>query len=116
MKDIRRIENLHVALWLLKDVSWCSSWKLFGLLIIPPTLTMAVYITWKTREVAAELVHNLVVCFWICANITWMLGEFYWDDGTRRFARMFFYFGIVLLVLHYGGEGWKSLRVRLART
>ncbi len=114
MKDIRRIENLHVALWLLKDVSWCSSWKMFGVLMIAPTLTMAVYITWKTREIATELIHNMVVCAWICANITWMVGEFYWNDGTRGFARVFFYAGIVLLLMHYGNELMKKLGVRSA--
>ena len=48
--------------------------------MILPTLSLAIYITWKNRAERAELFHNLAVCFWISANSIWMYGEFYLDD------------------------------------
>lgn len=101
MNDIRKIENLHVTLWLLKDVSWCSDWKIFGLLMALPTLAVALKICWDTRRHIADLAHNIAVALWICANITWMIGEFYYNDGTRPLAKVFFFSGMALLTVYY---------------
>jgi hypothetical protein len=101
MNDTRKIENLHVALWLMKDMSWVSDWKLLGLVMVVPTLGVALKICWDTRGHLADLVHNIAVALWICANTTWMIGEFYYNDGTRDFAKLFFYAGMALLVVYY---------------
>ncbi len=87
--DIRKIENAHVALWLMKDLSWRSSWYWLGMLMAVPTMAVALHICWRTRKLADEFAHNAATCLWICANITWMLGEFYWNDGTRGYAKLF---------------------------
>jgi hypothetical protein len=57
----------------------------------------------------ADCVHNAAVCFWICANITWMTGEFFFNDQTRGIARWFFYSGMALLVTYYASELWRKL-------
>lgn len=101
MKDTRKIENLHVALWLMKDVSWCSDWKVLGLLMVLPTLLVAIKICWDTRTHSADLIHNIAVALWICANTTWMIGEFFYNDGTRGIAKLFFYAGMALLTFYY---------------
>jgi uncharacterized membrane protein (GlpM family) len=101
MHDTRKIENLHVSLWLLKDVSWCSEWKLLGMVMIVPTLAVALKICWDTRRSPADLVHNIAVALWICANTVWMTGEFFYEDGTREYAKIFFYSGMVLLAGYY---------------
>jgi hypothetical protein len=107
MNDTRKIENLHVALWLLKDVSWCSDWQILGLVMVVPTLLVALKICWDTRERISDLVHNVAVSLWICANTTWMIGEFYYKDMTRPFARIFFFAGMALLTGYYL---WEWLR------
>jgi hypothetical protein len=107
MQDTRKIENLHVALWLLKDCSWVSEWKALGLLMVIPTLLVALKICWDTRGQFSDLVHNIAVALWICANTTWMIGEFYYDDGTRGFAKIFFYSGMALLGAYYA---WAWMR------
>lgn len=116
--EIRRVENLHIALWLLKDISWVSDWKWFGLAVAVPTLAVATQLTWRTRAIRSELVHNLAVCCWICANIVWMIGEFYFDDGTRPFAKLFFYAGLSLLAVYYGREAFLRMtgKPQLERT
>jgi prepilin signal peptidase PulO-like enzyme (type II secretory pathway) len=79
----RKMENMHIIFWLLKDISWCMGWKPLGVAMVVPTLTIAVMITWRTREIKSELAHNLAVTFWICANAYWMISEFFHFDSMR---------------------------------
>jgi hypothetical protein len=37
----------------------------------------------------------IAVALWICANTTWMIGEFYYKDMTRGYAKVFFFAGMV---------------------
>lgn len=101
----RRIENLHILLWLLKDICWALNLKIPGLIMIVPTLTVAILITWQTRRITAELLHNLAVVLWITANCLWMIGEFYgWDEGTfgaRHLALVPFTAGLLILAYYY---------------
>lgn len=106
----RWLENAHVAMWLLKDMSWCHSWHWLGLLAVPPTLVMALRIAWDTRHDASECVHNVAVCLWICANITWMVGEFFFNDGTRGYASVFFMSGAGVLGAFYAWATYRWIR------
>ena len=72
----RRIENLHIVFWLIKDLCWLMIWKPLGLIMIVPTLGAALLITWQTRHIRAELLHNIAVVLWICANSYWMQDYF----------------------------------------
>lgn len=73
--------------------------------MIVPTLSVAVWIAWRTRNIAAEFAHNLAIIAWIVANCTWMTGEFFgWDEGTfglRRLALIPFVIGLVILAVYY---------------
>jgi len=100
-KDASWIQNAHVALWLLKDTSWCSHWHWVGMAVTIPTLVLACKIAWDSRKIVADLIHNIAVCFWICANIVWMTGEFFGNDGTRPHAKVFFAIGGVVLLGYY---------------
>jgi len=100
---IRKYENMHIALWLLKDTCWVMDFKPAGLFMIVPTLSVAFYLTWYLRKEKAELLHNLAVCFWIMANSVWMIGEFYFEDGTRPYAIVFFAAGIICIATYYLG-------------
>lgn len=104
----RRIENLHILLWLLKDACWAMNLRWAGVFMIVPTLTVALLITWQTRHMRSEWLHNLAVDFWITANCTWMIGEFFgWDEGLigdfglRQIAIVPFSIGMLLLVPYY---------------
>lgn len=114
MHDTRKLENLHVALWLLKDVSWVSDWEFLGLFMVFPTLGVALKICWNTRRSVEDLIHNIAVTLWICANTTWMIGEFYYDDGTRPLAKVFFYSGMGLLSAYYARTWIRRWRLRPA--
>ena len=97
----RRLENLHILLWLLKDFCWISDYKILGLIMIVPTISVAIFITFKYRSVAAELWHNLAIVCWISANSIWMIGEFYFEDTTRSVALIFFYPGFISVGYYY---------------
>ena len=101
LSKIRRIENMHIALWLFKDMCWVMFWKTGGMLMIVPTILVAFYITWISRKVLSELLHNLAISCWICANATWMTGEFFFNDGLRKYALVFFVVGISIIFFYY---------------
>jgi hypothetical protein len=93
-------------LWLIKDGCWALNFKIPALIMIVPTLLVAILITYQTRKITSEFLHNLAIDFWITANCTWMVGEFYgWDEnligswGLRQFS--IFPFSIGLLILGY---------------
>ncbi len=102
--DFRKIENLHILLWLLKDICWAADLKWLGTFMILPTISVAIWLTWKMRKSVSELMHNVAVILWILANSTWMIGEFFFDDKTRPLALIFFALGILLLLVFYGKE------------
>jgi hypothetical protein len=87
---LRKMENLHIVFWLLKDLSWCMVWKPLGILMIIPTLFISVYITWSNRHILSEACHNIAVSFWIAANSYWMLSEFFGFDTKKLFANYTF--------------------------
>ena len=79
----RKMENMHIVFWLFKDISWCMIWKLLGVIMIIPTLLIAIFISWRTRKIKSELAHNLAVTFWISANSYWMISEFFHFDAVK---------------------------------
>src|SRR5687767_7284761 len=72
----RKMENLHIVFWLLKDISWCMVWKPLGISMIFPTLIIAIVIAVRNRQYVSELCHNTAIIFWITANSYWMVSEF----------------------------------------
>jgi hypothetical protein len=115
----RRIENLHILFWLIKDLCWAMNFKYMAMFMIIPTMGVAILITWQTRFIVSEFVHNLAVILWITANCTWMVGEFYkWDEnligkyGLRQFAVIPFALGLLVLLYYYlvlaRREGFKE--------
>ena len=117
--QLRRMENMHILFWLLKDISWCLNFKVLGVLMIIPTLSVAIYITIKNKEYKSELAHNLAVIFWIAANSTWMICEFTGIDETpiiggfdgRHLALIPFSIGLFILLYYYFYGTKKRVRI-----
>jgi hypothetical protein len=102
IERLHKFENLHILFWLGKDISWCLEWKIFGLIMIAPTLSLAILITYITRHTKREKFHNIAVCFWIAANSIWMIGEFYGhEQAFRADAKYLFLTGILFIFWHY---------------
>src|SRR5690606_26989800 len=96
-------ENLHIVFWLIKDISWAMLWKPLGVVMIVPTIVLAVKITVQTRYIKSELFHNLAVLCWISANCTWMIFEFFWPeyDFLRYYTAIPFSLGIGFIAYYY---------------
>jgi hypothetical protein len=101
LDSVRKFENLHIVLWLLKDLCWVSDFKVGGMLMITPTLGLGLYLTWRFRTDRTELLNNAAVCAWICANATWMTGEFFFEDSLRPYAIIFFGIGFLFIGTEY---------------
>jgi hypothetical protein len=105
----RKMENMHIVFWLLKDVSWCMIWKVLGLAMIAPTLLISIMIAWRTRHMVSELAHNLAITFWITANSLWMISEFFGFDTMpvwkgfegKHLALIPFALGVLILCWYY---------------
>jgi Kef-type K+ transport system membrane component KefB len=99
-QSFRWIDNLHILFWLIKDMSWAMLLRPVGVLMIAPTLGVAIYILWKSRHHRTELFHNIAVCLWIAANSLWMIGEFYGME-LRPYAVVLFSIGLTILTVYY---------------
>jgi len=105
----RKMENMHIIFWLLKDVSWCMIWKVLGIAMIVPTMAIAIIIAWRTRDMKSELAHNLAIAFWISANSYWMVSEFFGFDEVhiwrslegKHLALIPFAIGTLVLLFYY---------------
>ncbi len=99
---VRRFENFHIFLWLLKDSAWLLEWKLFGVLMVIPTVLVAVqiaYIAYKRQD--AEYLLQTAVVMWICANSYWMCCEFFNGLAIKNFAIIPFAVGLFLVCRYY---------------
>jgi len=114
----RRMENMHIAFWLMKDISWCMIWRELGIAMIIPTLSVAIWIAWKNREIKSELAHNLAIVFWITANAYWMISEFFgfdedivWGEFSgRHIALIPFISGALILLWYYAVQRPREIR------
>lgn len=107
---LRKVENLHILFWLVKDTCWCLLSETVGMIMIIPTVLVAIWIAIRTRKQPSEFAHNLAVLFWICANSIWMIGEFRYGDGTRPYALIFFSAGLLTLAIFYSSILIKRFR------
>ncbi|HKP31529.1 MAG TPA: hypothetical protein VJT83_02340 [Chitinophagaceae bacterium] len=99
----RKMENMHILFWLVKDTCWCLSFRWLGITMIFPTLLVAVLICWRTKHMMSEFSHNLAIIFWISANSLWMISEFFnWGDDFRYWALIPFGLGLATLIYYYG--------------
>jgi hypothetical protein len=105
----RGLENLHIVFWLLKDMAWCMVWRPLGIMMVPPTLGIAIAIAWRSRSDASELAHCLATVCWIFANSYWMASEFFGFDTWhplpgitgKQLTLVPFLLGIVILAYYY---------------
>ena len=109
----RRMENLHIVFWLLKDICWCLVFKPVAVAMIFPTLIISLVISWRTRHMVSELCHNIAITAWITTNSYWMISEFLHFDGNPLFGDYTFKhlalipFSIGLLILGFYYIIWR---------
>ena len=105
----RRMENIHIVFWLLKDLSWCMVWKPLGIAMIVPTLVISCIILMRTRSLMSEWSHNWAITLWITANSYWMISEFFSFENRvlsgnityKHLAIIPFAAGLLVLLYYY---------------
>ena len=118
----RKMENMHIIFWLLKDISWCLVWKPLGLLMILPTLIIAIIISVRNKQIVSETCHNVAIVFWITANSYWMISEFFHFDDHIVFSSITFRdltvvpFAIGILILAYYYILWAPQHAKQVKT
>ncbi len=102
MRKIRHYENLHIPLWLMKDTCWMLQWKILGMSMIIPTLSVAIIIAYKSwKDKDDEFWINLAICFWIGANSYWMICEFMKHEELKNYAGFPFLAGMLCVAFFY---------------
>lgn len=71
-------------------------WKLAAVIMIIPTIFMALWIVIKSSSNVLNFLPNLAVLCWILANAIWMLDEFYLP-GIKLYSLIPFISGLVLM-------------------
>ncbi len=100
LNKVRRLENLHIVFWLIKDTCWMMEFKLLGALMIIPALFMAVFIVFHTRK-SPDLYINLAILCWITANSYWMFVEFFMNNHHKHLALIPFCAGFLFVIVYY---------------
>ncbi|HOZ86767.1 MAG TPA: hypothetical protein PL029_03365 [Bacteroidia bacterium] len=103
----KRAENLHIIFWLIKDTCWMLELKWLGVAMILPTVGLAVYFIVKTLR-TVDVYLNAAVFFWITANSSWMVAEFFFDSAGKEYTGIPFGLGILMVFILY----WKNYRAR----
>ncbi|MES2763354.1 MAG: hypothetical protein V4677_14165 [Bacteroidota bacterium] len=109
MENIKKHENLHIVFWLIKDSCWMLKLKLLGIIMVIPTVFIAVLIVYVSRK-TMDIYLNLAVLCWICANSYWMCIEFYTDESYKHLAAIPFGLGFIFVGIYYGKILAKKLR------
>ena len=89
-------DHLHIVLWLLKDMCWAMEWKTMGVIMVVPTLALAVYISLRTNTKSFSFLPNLSILCWILANSIWMFDEFFHLE-IRHLCLVFFGAGLAMV-------------------
>lgn len=104
LNKLRKSENLHILLWLMKDSCWVLKWPVLGTIIAFPAIILAIFLTVICKKQPVLFYPNLAVTFWITANSIWMFSEFY-NLKLEAAAIVFFCFGLLSI-------GWYYLKFR----
>lgn len=99
--ELRKMENRHIVLWLIKDVCWHLEWPGLAFAAYWPTLLLATYITYRSRQEPVERWFNAAVCCWLLANGAWMFSDLFGWKMLILPARVFFTAGLAILAFYY---------------
>ena len=82
-------------------------WRYLGVTMIIPTVLMALYILFKSRD-GSEYWVNLAICFWIAANSYWMCSEFFGFVEYKHVAVIPFVLGMISVTIFYIKKGTEK--------
>jgi hypothetical protein len=99
-EKVRHFENLHIVFWLIKDSCWMMQLKIPGVIMIVPTIYLAIHLMYKTRRSPDFLINAAILC-WITANSYWMIVEFFFHDQFRTLSAFPFALGFIFVGIYF---------------
>lgn len=96
----KQLDNFHIVLWLLKDVFWVKELQLWGVLMIIPTVGVAIVLTIQSIIHKQGLYSNFAILCWMVADSTWMADEFFLLD-IQWLTLSLFCLGIFAMIYSY---------------
>lgn len=95
----RQLDIIHVPLWIIKDTCWMMEFKALGVLMIIPTISVAIILCYKSRNYLQRLLLNGSVLCWVSANALWMLNDFF-DLNIHWLSLMLFSLGLIVVAIY----------------
>ncbi len=96
----KQLDNFHIVLWLIKDVFWVKELQLWGVLMIIPTVGVAVVLTIQSIVQKQGFYPNFAILCWMIADSTWMADEFFILD-IEWITLGLFGLGIISMIYSY---------------
>ena len=74
---VRPIENVHIYLWILKDLSWAQDWDYPAMIFGTLALIYCVLLFYEAFSLRSYYEAYMAVgtTLWLAANYVWMAGE-----------------------------------------
>lgn len=73
----KQLDNFHIVLWLIKDIFWVKEEQFLGVLMILPTVGVALILTFQSLQQKQGFYSNFAILCWMIADSTWMADEFF---------------------------------------
>mmetsp|Transcript_13526 Transcript_13526/g.12248 ORF Transcript_13526/g.12248 Transcript_13526/m.12248 type:complete len:368 (-) Transcript_13526:24-1127(-) len=119
-RNYRQYENIHTMFWLAKDLAWnLNNTSLWFIFLIPTILLSLdfIIVSMNAKNAVVDTAHYTSTLLWVCGNITWALGEFFfgnydnplilWQDSAialktaRWYASWILLFSFIPLIFMY---------------
>ncbi len=107
LEKIKKFESLHIVFWLIKDSCWMLQLRWLGIIMVIPTVTIAVMIVYITRK-TIDIFLNLAILCWIIANSLWMYIEFFTTGELKLWSSIPFAVGFIFTGIYY----YKYIKLR----
>lgn len=110
LEKIKKYENLHIVFWLVKDSCWMLEFKMLGIAMVIPTLTISGIIVFAARK-SNDVFINLAIFLWIIANSVWMFIEFFNHGEHKALAAVPFAIGFIFVGIFYYNSFSKNSQI-----
>lgn len=100
---VRGCENVHIYLWILKDLSWCMNFVVPGMFFgLCALLWMGVLLYHAIKYKNNEEKYFVVATFiWLLANYVWMSGNLLYNSDKYRFTATCLMMVSIIMILYY---------------
>ena len=96
----KQLDNFHIVLWLIKDICWVREFQMLGVIMIIPTVGVALVLTAQSIISKQGFYSNLSILCWMVADSTWMADEFF-GLGIEWVTVGMFATGIASMLYYY---------------